>query len=71
MNNFFVKHKSGLTLIFLVLLGGIFAYSKMQTSLFPEITFQKKSYCRCRQQPVDKMMVTVTKPLENAKKFLT
>jgi hypothetical protein len=36
----------------------------MQTSLFPEITFQNKSYCRC-QQPVDKMMVTVTKPLEN------
>jgi multidrug efflux pump subunit AcrB len=28
--------------------------------LFPEITFQNKSYCRCWQQPVDKMMVTVT-----------
>ncbi|SEA41047.1 heavy metal efflux pump, CzcA family [Flavobacterium gillisiae] len=68
MNNFFVKHKSGLsTLIFLALLGGIFAYSKMQTSLFPEITFPKiKVIADAGQQPVDKMMVTVTKPLENA-----
>ena len=68
MNNFFVKHKSGLsTLIFLVLLGGIFAYSKMQTSLFPEITFPKiKVIADAGQQPVDKMMITVTKPLENA-----
>lgn len=68
MNNFFVKYKSGLsTLIFLIVLGGIFAYSKMQTSLFPEITFPKiKVIADAGQQPVDKMMVTVTKPLENA-----
>ena len=68
MDNFFVKYKSGLsTIIFLVLLGGIFAYSKMQTSLFPEITFPKiKVIADAGQQPVDKMMVTVTKPLENA-----
>lgn len=68
MNNFFVRHKSGLsTIIFLVLLGGVFAYSKMQTSLFPEITFPKiKVIADAGQQPVDKMMVTVTKPLENA-----
>ena len=68
MNNFFVKYKSGLsTIIFLLLLGGIFAYSKMQTSLFPEITFPKiKVIADAGQQPVDKMMVTVTKPLENA-----
>ena len=68
MNNFFVKHKSGLsTIIFLLLLGGFFAYSKMQTSLFPEITFPKiKVIADAGQQPVDKMMVTVTKPLENA-----
>jgi hypothetical protein len=42
-------------------MGGIFAYSKMQTSLFPEITFQKKKVIAdAGQQPVDKMMVTVT-----------
>jgi CzcA family heavy metal efflux pump len=68
MNNFFVKHKNGLSaIIFLIILGGIFAYSKMQTSLFPEITFPKiKIIADAGQQTIDKMMVTVTKPLENA-----
>ena len=68
MNNFFVKHKNGLSaIIFLIILGGFFAYSKMQTSLFPEITFPKiKIIADAGQQPIDKMMLTVTKPLENA-----
>ena len=68
MNNFFVKHKNGLsTIIFLIILGGFFAFNKMQTSLFPEITFPKiKIIADAGQQPIDKMMVTVTKPLENA-----
>ncbi|MFI0491012.1 efflux RND transporter permease subunit [Flavobacterium sp.] len=68
MNNFFVRHKNGLSsIIFLIILGGFFSYSKMQTSLFPEITFPKiKIIADAGQQPVDKMMVTVTKPLENA-----
>jgi multidrug efflux pump subunit AcrB len=66
MNNFFVKHKSGLsTLIFLVLLGGILHTLKCKP--VPEITFPKiKVIADAGQQPVDKMMVTVTKPLENA-----
>jgi len=39
----------------------------MQPSLFPEITFPKiKVIADAGLQPVDKMMVTVTKPLENA-----
>ena len=68
MNNFFVKHKNGLSaIIFLIILGGFFAYSEMQTGLFPEITFPKiKIIADAGQQPVDKMMITVTKPLENA-----
>ncbi len=68
MNNFFVRHKHGLSaVIFLIILGGFFAYSKMQTSLFPEITFPKiKIIADAGQQPIDKMMITVTKPLENA-----
>src|SRR6476646_3654542 len=68
MNNFFVRHKNGLsTLIFLIVLVGIFAYSNMQTSLFPEITFPKiKIIADAGQQPIDKMMITVTRPLENA-----
>lgn len=39
----------------------------MQTALFPEITFPKiKIIADAGLQPVDNMMVTVTKPLENA-----
>lgn len=51
----------------MIILGGVFAYSKMQSSLFPEITFPKiKVIADGSLQPVDKMMVTVTRPLENA-----
>src|ERR1035437_4606246 len=51
----------------MLLMGGVFAYSKLQTSLFPEITFPKiKIIADAGLQPVDKMMITVTKPLENA-----
>ncbi len=51
----------------LILAGGWFAYTKMQISLFPEITFPKiKIIADAGLQPVNKMMVTVTKPLENA-----
>ena len=68
MKNFFVSYKNPLTVtLVLVILGGLFAYSRMQTSLFPEITFPKiKVIADAGLQPVDKMMVTVTKPLENA-----
>lgn len=68
MSNFFVTYKNPVTVILvMVILGGAFAYSKMQTSLFPEITFPKiKVIADAGQQPVDKMMITVTRPLENA-----
>lgn len=68
MKNFFVSYKNPLTVtLVLVILGGLFAYSRLQTSLFPEITFPKiKVIADAGLQPVDKMMVTVTKPLENA-----
>ncbi len=70
MNNFFISYKNPLTVIIvLIIAGGIFAYSKLQTSLFPEITFPKiKIIADAGLQPVDKMMITVTKPLENAVK---
>lgn len=48
-------------------MGGAFAYSNLQTSLFPEITFPKiKIIADAGLQPINKMMVTVTRPLENA-----
>ncbi|WP_183557269.1 efflux RND transporter permease subunit [Mucilaginibacter sp. SP1R1] len=66
--NFFISHRKPLGLVLaLIIMGGLFAYSKLQTSLFPEITFPKiKIIADQGLQPVNKMMVTVTKPLENA-----
>src|SRR5689334_2402134 len=67
MINFF-RHKNPLALILvIIILGGLLAYSKMKTALFPEITFPKiKVIADAGQQPVNKMMTTVTRPLENA-----
>jgi CzcA family heavy metal efflux pump len=68
MKNYFVSYKNPVTAcLFIILLGGIFVFSRFKTSLFPEITFPKiKVIADAGLQPVDKMMVTVTKPLENA-----
>src|SRR5450631_2922874 len=68
MKFFFLTYKNPITvLLVLIMGGGIFVYSRMQTALFPEITFPKiKIIADNGQQPVDKMMITVTKPLENA-----
>lgn len=68
--NFFISYKSPVTVVIvLIILGGMFAYSKMQASLFPEITFPKiKIIADAGQQPVRKMMITVTRELENAVK---
>src|SRR5574338_558041 len=68
MKHFFHTHKNPVAvLLVLIIGGGLFAYSKLQTSLFPEITFPKiKIIAEGSLQPVNKMMVYVTKPLENA-----
>jgi CzcA family heavy metal efflux pump len=68
LKNFFLSYKNPLAVtLALIILGGMFAYSRLQTSLFPEITFPKiKVIADAGLQPVSKMMVTVTKPLENA-----
>ncbi|MFI5151171.1 MAG: efflux RND transporter permease subunit [Bacteroidia bacterium] len=70
MKNFFASYRNPVSVALLIIvLGGMFAYSKMQTALFPEITFPKiKLIAENGEQPVEKMMVTVTKPLENALK---
>lgn len=54
-------------LLALLIMGGMLAYQSLQVSLFPEITFPKiKVIADAGLQPVSKMMVTVTKPLETA-----
>lgn len=66
----FISQKKPITLVLvIIIMGGLFAYSRVQSSLFPEITFPKiKIIADEGLQPVNKMMVTVTKPLENAVK---
>jgi cobalt-zinc-cadmium resistance protein CzcA len=68
MDKIFEKFKSPVAVILLlILVGGMVSYKSMKTSLFPNVTFPKiKIIADNGEQPVDKMMVTVTKPLENA-----
>ncbi len=68
MQKFFLSHKNPVSLVLLLIIaGGFFAFSRMQSSLFPEITFPKiKVIADGGLQPVDRMMISVTRPLENA-----
>ncbi|MFN3939211.1 MAG: efflux RND transporter permease subunit, partial [Chitinophagales bacterium] len=53
----------------LLLAAGIFSYTQMQTNLFPEVFFPRiVLIADAGQQPIDRMMITVTKPLESAAK---
>lgn len=68
MKDFFVRYKNPVTMVLaVVLMGGLFTYTRLQSSLFPEVTFPKvKVIADSGLQPVGKMMVTVTRPLESA-----
>ena len=68
MKNFFHSHKNPVSVILAIIIaGGVFFYSQIKVSLFPEITFPKlKVIADYGEQPVDKMMISVTRPLENA-----
>jgi len=67
MKDLHSKYKFPLLAIAILLIaGGIFSYSNLKTGLFPDITFPKiKVIADAGQQPVDKMLTTVTIPLEN------
>ena len=68
MNNFFVTHKNPVAVLgLMILMGGVMAFTHLQTSLFPEVTFPKiKIIAENGLEPVNKMMITVTKPIETA-----
>ena len=68
MEKTFVRLKTPLSvLLLLILAGGVFSYKNMKTSLFPNVTFPKiKIIADNGEQPVDKMMIEVTRPLEEA-----
>jgi CzcA family heavy metal efflux pump len=68
MNKFYSEFKGPVAAILIfILLGGIYSLRNLQTSLFPDVTFPKiKIIAENGQQPVNKMLLTVTTPLENA-----
>ena len=68
MKKFYSEYKGPIAAILIfILLGGFYSYKKMKTGLFPNITFPKiKIIADNGQQPIKKMIVTVTVPLENA-----
>lgn len=69
-NNYFQVFKKPILFIgLLLLMAGIFSYTQMQTNLFPEVVFPRITLIAdAGQQPIDRMMITVTKPLESAVK---
>lgn len=68
MKDFFYRYKNPVSVVLaIIIIAGLFLYGYVQTSLFPEITFPKiKVIADNGEQPVDKMMISVTRPLENA-----
>ncbi|MBC7382317.1 MAG: efflux RND transporter permease subunit, partial [Bacteroidia bacterium] len=68
-NYFQILTKPILFVALLLLMAGIFSYTRMQTNLFPEVLFPRITLIAdAGQQPIDRMMVTVTKPIESAVK---
>lgn len=70
MKNFFISHKNPiLAVLVIIIVGGVYSFQQLKTGLFPEITFPKiKIIADAELQPVDKMVLTVTRPLENVVK---
>lgn len=68
--NYYKKYRKPFLFIGLLLITlGVFTYNKMQTALFPEVMFPKvKLIADVGSTPIDRMMVTVTKPIESAVK---
>ena len=66
--NFFNAYKAPLIFTMVILMaGGFYTFQKIHNSLFPQVTFPKiKIIADNGEQPVDKMMITVTRPLEEA-----
>jgi len=70
MNNFYKSLKKPILFVgFLILMAGVFSFMKMQTNLFPAVQFPRISIIiDAGQIPIDRMMITVTQPIESAVK---
>ncbi|MEI6884886.1 MAG: efflux RND transporter permease subunit [Bacteroidota bacterium] len=61
--------KPTLFVLLVILIAGGFAYRYMETLLFPDVVFPKiRIIADNGEQPIDKMLITVTRPLEIAVK---
>lgn len=66
--HFFKRFKNPLIgVVVFALVGGYFTFRKMKAALLPDVTFpQVRIVADNGEQPVDRMMITVTRPLEEA-----
>jgi len=66
--NFYNKFKNPLLIVMLLIVfAGLYAYKNMKTELLPNITFPKiKIIADNGNQPAKNMLITVTRPLEEA-----
>ncbi len=66
--HFFIKFKNPiLAIVIFSLMGGYFISRNTKTALLPNVSFPKiKIIVDNGEQPIDKMMITVTRPLEEA-----
>ncbi len=67
-NKFYSLYKTPLSIVgFVIIIAGLFAYSKMKVELLPNVTFPKiKVIADYGEQPIENMLVGITKPLEEA-----
>ena len=70
MNNYYKILKKPILLVgILIFIAGIFSFSQMKTNLFPEVQFPRISIIiDAGQIPIDRMMISVTQPIESAVK---
>ncbi len=70
MKNYYKVFTKPILLIgMLILLAGVFSFTQMKTNLFPEVQFPRISIIiDAGQIPIDRMMITVTQPIESAVK---
>ena len=70
MESFFKKYRTPILFgLIITVVAGYYTYRAIPVSLFPEITFPKiKIIVENGEQPIDQMMITVVRPLEEAVK---
>jgi multidrug efflux pump subunit AcrB len=70
MNNYYKTLKKPILLVgILVFIAGVFSFTQLKTNLFPEVQFPRISIIiDAGQIPIDRMMISVTQPIESAVK---